>query len=140
AVHHDRRASRRSQSHVENGAVFRHVDLVTPEHRVDAFPEAAFLGQPTRQRDGLVGDAILRIVEVDPDGLRGQTFPTRRIGGEERAEVAIRHLVAMYLESFPRLPRRQWQGCCHHWSLMLVQRDACGALASTDETRRRTRT
>jgi hypothetical protein len=40
-----------------------------------------------QQRDRLVRDAILGVVEIDPDRLRGQALPACRVVGEERAEV-----------------------------------------------------
>ena len=46
-------ASRRAQGDVQDGTVFRDVDPVAPEHGVDALPQAAFLGQPQEQFDGL---------------------------------------------------------------------------------------
>jgi hypothetical protein len=101
AVHHDRGTARCSQGHVENGAVFRHVDLVAPEHGVDALAEAALLGQPTQQHDGLIGDAILGVIEVDPDGLRGQAVATGRVGGEQRPQVTLADVVPVRLERLP---------------------------------------
>ena len=43
AVDDDRCAARRAQGHVQDGAVFRDVDLVAPEHGVDARAQAGFL-------------------------------------------------------------------------------------------------
>jgi hypothetical protein len=41
-VDNDRRIFGCAQSHMQNGAVFRDVDLLAPEHGVDATAQAAF--------------------------------------------------------------------------------------------------
>ena len=48
AVDHDRRAARRAQRHVQHRPVLGDVDLLAAEHRVDAFAQAALLGQLRR--------------------------------------------------------------------------------------------
>ena len=48
AIDDDRRAFRRAQRHVQDGAVFRDVDLLAAEHRVDPRAQAGFLGQLQR--------------------------------------------------------------------------------------------
>ena len=45
AVHEDRGVFRRAQGHVQNGAILREVNLVPPEHRVNALAQAGFGGQ-----------------------------------------------------------------------------------------------
>ena len=51
--------------------------------------QAALLGQSAEQPEGLVGDAILRVVEIDADRLGGQALAAGRIVGEEGAEVQL---------------------------------------------------
>ena len=75
-------ASRRAQRHVQDGPVFRDVDLLAPEHGVDARPQAGLLGQLQQQLERLVGDAILRVVEVEARRLGGQR--ARRASGRRR--------------------------------------------------------
>ena len=45
AVDDDRRALRRAQRHVQDGAVLGDVDLLAAEHRVDARAQAGLLGE-----------------------------------------------------------------------------------------------
>jgi hypothetical protein len=87
AVHHDRCGSWSAQGDVQDGPILRQVDLVAPEHRVDALAQAAFLGQATEQREGIVRDAVLGVIEIDADRLRGQALDARRVVGEEPPEV-----------------------------------------------------
>src|SRR5262249_38230950 len=113
AVHDDRRATRSAQGDVQDGPIFGHVDLVAPEHGVDALPEATLRGQSTEQRDGLVGDPILGVVEIDPGRLRGEALTTAWVLGEQRAEVTLRDLLLVILERLPRLARGQRQDSHH---------------------------
>jgi hypothetical protein len=64
---------------VEDSPVLGHVDLVSPEHGVDAPAQATLLGQSTEQREGLVRDAVLGVIEIDADRLRGQALAARRV-------------------------------------------------------------
>ena len=65
AVHDDGGFSGSAQGDVQYGPFFRDVDLLAPEHGVDPLPESGFLRQPQEECHGLVGDPVLRIVEVD---------------------------------------------------------------------------
>ena len=64
AIDDDRCSSRRAQGHVQDSAVFRDVDLLAPEHGVDALAQSGFLGELQEQLERFVGDAILRVIEV----------------------------------------------------------------------------
>ena len=109
----DRRTARSSQGHVQDGPSFRHVDLVAPEHGVDALAQTALLGQSAKQCEGIVGDAILGVVEKDPDRLGGQAFSTFGVVGEERAQVKIADLLVVGLEGLPCGARGQGQHSSH---------------------------
>ena len=63
------RALGRAQRDVQDGAVLGDVDLVAAEHGVDARAQAGLLGQLQQQLERLVGDAVLRVVEEEADGL-----------------------------------------------------------------------
>ena len=56
-------SSRRPQGHVQHGAILGDVDLLAAEHGVDAAAQVALVGESAEQRDRLVGDAVLRVVE-----------------------------------------------------------------------------
>ena len=70
AIDDDRCASRRAQGHVQDGAVFRDVDLLAPEHGVDPRAQSGFLRQLQEELEGFVGDAILRVVQIEAHALR----------------------------------------------------------------------
>ena len=58
-IHHDLLLSRCPQGHVEHRALLGGVDLVAPEHRIDAVAQSHRFGQPHEQAKGLVGHAVL---------------------------------------------------------------------------------
>src|SRR5262245_31450016 len=120
AVDDDRDSARRAQRDVQDRSIFGHVDLVSPEHGIDALTQAALLSQSAEQRDRLVRDAILGVVEVDAGRLRGQAFPACRVAGEERAQVPLADAVPVGFQRLPRLARGQWQYSRHCWSLNSV--------------------
>ncbi len=64
AIDDDRCSSRRAQSHVQDRAVFRDVDLFAPEHGVDAFAQAGFIGEPHEKLQRFIGDAVLRVIQI----------------------------------------------------------------------------
>ena len=78
---------RGAQGHVQDGAVFRDVDLVTSEHSVDARAQVGFLCQLQEELEGFVSDAILRIIQVEAHRLRPPARAACGIIGEELAEV-----------------------------------------------------
>ena len=132
-------APRRAQGHVQDGPVLRDVDLLAAEHGVDPRSQAGFLRQLQEELEGLVGDAILRVIEEDAHGLGRHPlaalgiireelpqvqFPDCLMVGASRAFqagravsncVACRHLgiplVAIWLPGTQSLPA---SNVCHH--------------------------
>ena len=96
-----------AQRDVQDGAVLRDVDVLAAEHHVPALLEVRLLGQLEEQPHGLVGHAVLRVVEVEPDGLRPQPLAAVRILGEQVAQVALADLRVVTLERGPRRPLPQ---------------------------------
>ena len=84
-VENDRGPSRCAQGHVQHRPPLGDVDPVSPEHRVDPPSQARFLRQAQEQPERLVGDAILRVVEVEADGLRRHALAARGVVGKEPA-------------------------------------------------------
>src|SRR5438309_376328 len=74
-----------AQGHVQHRPSLGDVDPVSPEHRVDPPSQAGFLRQAQEQPERLVGDAILRVVEVEADGLRRHALAARGVVGKEPA-------------------------------------------------------
>ena len=103
AVDQDRRAARRAQRHVEHGPFLRDVDLLAAEHGVDAGAQAAVLREADEQRQRVLGDPVLRIIEIDARGLRGQPFAASRIAREQLAQM---HGADVPMVLFERLPGR----------------------------------
>ena len=89
AVDDDGCSSRRAQGHVQDGPVFRDVDLLAPEHGVDALAQAGFLGQLQEQLERFVGDAVLRVVEVDAHRLGGHALAALGVVREELAQMQL---------------------------------------------------
>ena len=87
AVDHDRLALWRAQRDVQHGAIFGCVDLLAAEHRVDPRAQARLFGELQQQLERLVGDAILRVIEVEARRLRRQAFAALGIVGEQLAQV-----------------------------------------------------
>ena len=98
AVDDDRRARGRAQGDVQDGAVLRDVDVLAGEHRVDPLAEPGLLGELDEQAQRLVGDPVLRVVEEQALGLRGQAGAPLRIVGEQLAQVHRADLLVMVLE------------------------------------------
>jgi hypothetical protein len=86
---------------VEHGALLRDVDPLAPEHRVDPRSQGGLLRQPDQQAERLFGDAVLRVVEVEADGLHGEALAAPRVVREERAQVRVPDLAMVGLEGLP---------------------------------------
>ena len=65
-IHPNLFVARGAQRHVQHRPVLGEIDLVAAEHRIDFSAQAAFLGQAQQQPQGLVGEAMLGIVEIQP--------------------------------------------------------------------------
>ena len=89
AVHHDLFTARRAQRHVQHRPVLGEVDLVAAEHRIDFPAQAAFVGQAQQQPQGLVGEAMLGIVEIQPRRFQRKALAARGILCEQRPEMNL---------------------------------------------------
>ena len=94
-------ASRRTQCDVQDGPVFREVDFFAPEHGVDPRAQAGFLRQLQEELEGFVGNAILRVVEVDPDSLGRHPLAASEIVREELPEVQVPDFPIVGIEAIP---------------------------------------
>src|SRR5439155_1189398 len=86
---------------VEDRAVLGHVDLVAAEHGVDALAQPDLLGEPKEEAEGVLGHAVLRVVEVQAHAFDRETLTATRIVGEELAVVDVPDLRVMVAESLP---------------------------------------
>jgi hypothetical protein len=89
AVHDDGLPFGGAQGHVQDGPLLRDVDLLAPEHGIDASPQAGLLRQLQKEPECLVGDAVLRIVKVDADGLSCHALPALWIVREELPKMQL---------------------------------------------------
>ena len=65
AVNQDRLPLRRAQRYVQDGPLLGHVDLLAREHRIDPRAQPGLFGELQQQIQRFVGDAVLRVVEID---------------------------------------------------------------------------
>jgi hypothetical protein len=66
AVHENVLVARGAQRHVQHRAVLGEVDPVAAEHCIYFPTQFAFVSQTQQQPQGLVGEAMLGIVEIQP--------------------------------------------------------------------------
>ncbi len=118
AVDDDLLALGRAQGDVQHGAAFGDVDLVAAEHGVDLGAEAGLLGELDEQLEGLVGDAVLRVIEVEALGLEGEALAAGGVVGEELAQGQLLHLRVVRFQGFEGGQCAQWRqgvlGIRHH--------------------------
>ena len=107
-------SSRRAQGDVQDGAVLGDVDLLAPKHGVDASAQAGFLGQLQEELEGFVGDAVLRVVEVEAHGLGRHTLAAFGIIRKKLAQMQLTDTLMVSGESFPCLTLREWFYCWVH--------------------------
>ena len=102
AIERECRFRWRAQRYVQDRALFGGVDRITAKHRCRTLAQPAFRSQSTQQTQGLVGDTVLRVVEGQPGCLEHETVATRRISGEEIAQMSTTYALVMDGEGLPR--------------------------------------
>ena len=102
AVHLDVRPLRRAERDMQHGAVLRDVDVLAGEHRVAPLGNSALLGELEQEPERLVGDPVLRVVEVDALGLGRQALPARGVSFEEVAKMGASHFLGVLRKGAPR--------------------------------------
>ena len=89
AINNNRCASRRAQGDMQDGAVFRCVDFLAPEHGIDAFVQPGLLRQLQQKLEGFVGDAVLRVIQVEARRFGRHAFAAFRVIGKELAQMQL---------------------------------------------------
>ena len=117
AIDHDRRSLRRAQRHMQHRAIFRDVDLLAAEHRVDPRPQGRTPSAScNRSFERLVGDAVLRVVEEEPGRFGGHPLAALRIVREELPKVQTLHFLVMGYERLPARTLCQGRNGGHYYS------------------------
>ena len=111
AVDDQRRVLGHPEGHVEHGAVLGDVDVVAAEHGIDPPAQPAGLGQGQEEADRLVGDAVLRVVEVQPGPFGDEALAPVRVLGEEVPQVAILQLLVVRPQRRPLRPLASHGSC-----------------------------
>ena len=104
AVDDERRALRHSQRDMEDGAVLGRVDPVAAEHRLRALRETGLARELEQEAQRLVGDAVLRVVEIDACALGREPLAAGRVVGEQVAQMEPADVGDMPFEGCPRGP------------------------------------
>jgi hypothetical protein len=86
---------------VQDRSVFRDIDLFASKHGIDTRPQAAFFRQLKEEFESFVGDAILRVIEVEADCLRGQALAALGIVRKELSQMQFSDFLAVSFESLP---------------------------------------
>src|SRR5262249_19455720 len=92
-----------TQSHVQDGSVFRDVDLLTAKHRVDSCWQTGLFGELEQEFERLVCHAVLRVVQVETHSLERHPLAALRIFCKELSQMDSRNLFIVRLERFPCL-------------------------------------
>ena len=117
AVDQNRRAARCTQRDVQHGAVLGDVDLLATKHGIDPPTQPGLFGETEEQRQRLIGDPVLRIVEINAGGLRRQPFATAGIARKKLAEMNGADLVMVFFERPPGWPLGDSSGADGHGML-----------------------
>jgi len=89
------------QRGVQDGAVLGAVDPLAGEHPLDLGRHLRLPREFHQQGDGLVRDAVLRVVDEDVPGERVQAVEAARIGVEEVAQVQRSDLAVVVAQGGP---------------------------------------
>jgi hypothetical protein len=75
----------------------RQIDLLAPEHGIDPVAQADSLRQLEQELERLFGDAVLRVIEVDPTCLGGHVLAALWIICEQCSQMDVTNLGVMRL-------------------------------------------
>src|SRR5215510_8324050 len=88
---------------MQDGAVFGDVDPASRKHRCNPPFEAGFLSELEQELERLIGNPILRVIEVNAHGRGSETFATTRVIREQLAQMQLLNLLIVRFEGFPRV-------------------------------------
>ena len=111
---------------MEDGAILGGVDLLAGEHGLDALLEVGLSGKVCQQLQGLIGDAVLGVVEEDAGGIGGEAGAARGVGFEEVAEMQGANGFGVLLKGSPGWAGGQRGTYITHIHLLLWARTGHG--------------
>ena len=100
-VYDDGGSARGAQGDMQHGSFFRDIDLLAPEHGIDSRLQTGCFGKLKQKLESLVRDSILRIIQIDAQGLDRQTFAALGIIRKQIAEMCLLDALIVIFESFP---------------------------------------
>ena len=86
---------------MEHGPVLGGVDLVAPEHGLDVLFQVRLVGEVQEQMEGLVREAVLGIVQVEPRPFADHPLPAIRRPGEQLPQVQVLHFLVVRSQGLP---------------------------------------
>ncbi len=101
AVDAERPVAGHAERDVQRRAVLGDVDPLAAEHRLAALRHPAVRRQRGQQLDRLVGDPVLRVVEVEPGALRDQALAATGVRANSVAEARVADLGEVALQRLP---------------------------------------
>jgi hypothetical protein len=101
AIDHDHGVPRSPQSHVQDGTILGHVDVIASEHGRDPLGQAGALRQRSQEPERLVGHEVLRVVQVQVADLQGHALAAVRVSGEQPAQVRAAERFPVGLQGVP---------------------------------------
>ena len=112
-VNNDPLTHRRPQCDVKDRPLLGHIDLTAAEHGTDVLGQVAVVGQPEKEPERLVGDAMLGVVEVEAGGFARQALPPQGVVGKDLPEMHIADRTVVLLQRLPRRARGERLGRRH---------------------------
>ena len=101
AIHEDGTVASVAKCHMQNGTILRCVDPFTSEHGIAKSLDTGLVGEPSEQRQRVIGDSMLG--EIDQEVLEPHGIPIEsiRIGIEQIPHVNRRGLLMMGFQFLP---------------------------------------
>ncbi len=113
AVDDQAAAARHPQGRVQRRPVLGEVDVLAGEHRIAPLGDARLPGERREERERLVRDPLLGVVEREPGGLGDQPLAPAGVGREEFPQMHAANLGVMALERLPGVPFTEHRAMRH---------------------------
>jgi hypothetical protein len=74
---------------VEYRALFRDIDLFAAEHGIDSLAQTGLFGELHEKFESFIGNSILRIIEIETQGLKCEALATLGIFGKKLMQMQL---------------------------------------------------